>query len=158
MTQIRLFMTAAALTGMFLVAACSHFSSGEKSLPASHPEALEEGRVSCSECHEDQIRGILKPYAAFSHSTNFIANHQHYAAQNDQLCASCHKRAFCNDCHTAREVMTPAQKYGDRPDREMIHRGDYITRHKIDGKQDPASCYKCHGRGNNRLCMTCHRS
>ncbi len=51
MTQIRLFMTAAAMAGLFLVGACSHFSSGEKTLPATHPEALAEGRVSCSECH-----------------------------------------------------------------------------------------------------------
>ena len=157
MNQGRLFMIGAALVGCFLIAACSHFTSGEYGLPATHPEALEEGRVSCSECHEDQVKGILKPYATFNHTTEFIRSHKMYAYQNDYLCATCHKGSFCNDCHTSNEVMKPSTKYGDRPDREMPHRGDYITRHKIDGKIDPGSCYKCHGRANNEKCMACHR-
>jgi hypothetical protein len=27
----------------------------------------------------------------------------------------------------------------------------------IDGKIDPASCYRCHGRTNNEQCVQCHR-
>jgi hypothetical protein len=53
--------------------------------------------------------------------------------------------------------MKPATKFGDRPDRMVPHRGDYMTQHRIDGKLDPASCYKCHGRGNNKICLNCHR-
>jgi hypothetical protein len=40
----------------------------------------------------------------------------------------------------------------------MPHRGNYVTMHKIDGKVDPASCYRCHGRGNNERCMSCHHN
>lgn len=157
MNVMRLFTVGAIVVGMALIAACNHLAPTNGSLPASHPEGLEEGRVACSECHEDQVRGILKPYASFNHTTNFINGHKFYAAQNDGLCASCHKRSFCNDCHASRETMKPALKYGDRPDRELIHRGDYLTKHKIDGRMDPASCYTCHGRVNNKLCMNCHR-
>ena len=41
--------------------------------------------------------------------------------------------------------------------RTLPHRGDYLTRHKIDGKINPALCYKCHGRRNDRRCQQCHR-
>jgi hypothetical protein len=29
--------------------------------------------------------------------------------------------------------------------------------HRIDGKVDPASCYRCHGRTNNEKCIICHK-
>ena len=152
-----LFITVSALAGTLLIGAYGVVSAKESNLPASHPEALEEGRVSCSECHEDQVKGILKPYASFNHSTNFIINHRFYAAQESRLCATCHKGSFCNDCHASRDIMKPSTKFGDRPDRMAPHRGDYMTLHRIDGKLDPASCYKCHGRGNNKICLNCHK-
>lgn len=157
MKSTRLFTIVAALAGLLLAMACGVHAAAGGNLPASHPVALEEGRVSCSECHEDQVKGILKPYATFSHSTPFILNHKFYAGQDDRLCATCHKRSFCNDCHASKENMKPALKFGDRPDREIPHRGDYLTQHRIDGKIDPGRCYKCHGRANNQKCMGCHR-
>ena len=157
MKLTRLVAIVAALAGLLTATVYSVHAASDGNLPASHPEALEEGRVSCSECHEDQIKGILKPFTNFNHSTQFILNHKFYAGQNDQLCATCHKRSFCNDCHVSKESMKPALKYGDRPDRMIPHRGDYLTQHKIDGKMDRGSCYKCHGRANNEKCMACHR-
>jgi hypothetical protein len=29
--------------------------------------------------------------------------------------------------------------------------------HRIEGKLDPASCYRCHGRANNERCVACHK-
>lgn len=153
----RLVLVCAALIGTILAATTGRLCAKETSLPASHPEALGEGRVSCTECHEDQMKGVLKPFANFNHSTDFILNHKMYAVQNNQLCNSCHKMSFCNDCHASRDTMKPATKNGDRPDRMMPHRGDYMTQHKIDGKIDPMSCYKCHGRSNNKVCTECHK-
>jgi len=63
----------------------------------------------------------------------------------------------CNDCHTNKTEFKPSLKNGNRPDRMMPHRGDFLTLHKIEGKLDPASCYRCHGRANNELCVACHR-
>jgi hypothetical protein len=147
------FMLAVAALG---ITACSLFSN-ESSLPAWHAEELGEGRPICVECHEDQIRGTMKPYASFIHSQEFIKNHRLYAAREAYLCASCHKGSFCNDCHANETEIKPSIKLGNRPDRELIHRGDYLTLHKIDGKIDPGSCYKCHGRANNEKCVVCHR-
>src|SRR5690349_11503720 len=101
------------------LAACAKMKS-LPNLPATHPEELASGPVSCSECHEDQQKGTLKPYAAFNHTQVFIREHRFYAAaDNDTLCASCHKGSFCADCHTNKTVMKPSIKNGNRPDRMM---------------------------------------
>jgi len=115
------------------------------------------GRVDCNECHEDEIRGVLKPYASFKHTHDFVKHHRLYAAREERLCARCHAGSFCNDCHANELEIKPPIKLGDRPDRELIHRGDYLSLHKIDGKLDPASCYRCHGRTNNEKCIVCHK-
>ena len=147
-----------ALAGlMVILAACSQMKA-IPGLPTSHPEALVVGQqVSCAECHEDQQKGTLKVYNAFSHSNVFVKNHRFYASSDDRLCSTCHKSSFCNDCHTNQVEMKPSLKYGNRPDRQMPHRGNFFTLHKIEGKLDPASCYRCHGRANNERCNSCHR-
>src|ERR1039457_1693132 len=157
MRGAKLFVIFVLLTGIITITACSHILSSENSLPASHPEALGEGRVDCSECHEDQIKGILKPYETFKHSFEFIRQHRLFAGQNERLCAVCHHTSFCNDCHANEVEIKPSMKLGNRPDREIPHRGDYLTMHRIDGKVDPASCYRCHGRTNNEKCIICHK-
>ena len=139
------------------VCACAQLKA-LPSLPASHPEALAAGQqVDCSECHEDVSRGTMKPITSFSHTPAFVRNHRFYAGGDDKLCAVCHKASFCADCHTNQVEMKPSTKWGNRPDREMPHRGDYLTLHKIEGKLDPASCNRCHGRANNERCLACHR-
>ena len=157
MRGAKLFIPFMLAVGILAMTACSHVFSTEASLPAWHPEELGEGRVDCSECHEDQIRGVMKPYATFKHSTEFIRKHRLYAAREGRLCATCHRESFCNDCHANEAEMKPPVKLGNRPDRELIHRGDYLTLHKIDGKIDPASCYRCHGRANYEKCVACHK-
>ncbi|BDV42060.1 cytochrome c [Geotalea uraniireducens] len=157
MRRVKLFFFLVAVLGLATVTACTKVISSESSLPSWHPEALPEGRADCTECHEDTVKGVLKPYASFSHSTVFIKNHRYYAGQDNRLCAVCHKPSFCNDCHANELEVKPSVMHGDRPDREMIHRGDYLSRHQIDGKIDPTSCFRCHGRTNNEQCVACHR-
>ncbi len=152
-----LFVTAALFGALLTVPACSLFST-ESSIASRHPEALPAGRPNCSECHEDQLlNGSLKPYAAFNHSALFVKDHRFAAGRDERVCAVCHAASFCNDCHANRIEIKPATLHGDRPDRELIHRGDFLTRHRIEGKIDPASCYKCHGRANNEKCLACHK-
>ena len=146
------------LVGLFIfLVACA----GMKGTPngySSHADYISAGQqISCSECHEDQQKGTMKSFASFNHSAVFVKNHGHYAATDDRLCASCHKSSFCTDCHTNKTEIKPSLLYGNRPDRELPHRGNYMTLHKIEGKLDPSSCYRCHGRSNNERCMACHR-
>jgi hypothetical protein len=158
MKLLQLTLPTLVLAGLLLAfSGCSRMQT-LPSLPASHPEALSAGQqVSCAECHEDQQKGTMKPYDSFSHTRTFVKNHRFYAASDDRLCATCHKVSFCSDCHTNKVEMKPSLRYGNRPDREMQHRGNFLTLHKIEGKLDPASCYRCHGRGNDERCVACHR-
>lgn len=157
MRFVHLIATTALLTGLIMVlVSCS----GVKSTPdsySSHAEYLSAGQqVNCRECHENEQKGTLKEMAAFSHTPAFVKNHGHYAATEERLCTSCHKSSFCNDCHASRSEIKPPTLYGYRPDRDMPHRGNFMTLHKIEGKLDPASCFTCHGRSNNERCNSCH--
>ena len=139
-----------------LLVGCSAVSQ-TPSVPPKHPEDLPQGRVDCLECHEKVSSGALKPYATFRHSRIFIDSHGTYARQGQNLCASCHKPAFCQTCHAGKEEMKPNTKLGDRPDRRAPHRGDYLIAHRIDGRLDPGSCIRCHGNKNDSRCRQCHK-
>ncbi len=113
-----------------------------------HPEELDKKPL-CSECHEDDK-------TALDHTADYIERHKFYSSQQQETCAVCHKQSFCADCHANYEEIKPSDKYKDSPERALPHRGDYISQHQIDGKINPASCFKCHGRQNNRGCKRCH--
>lgn len=157
MTGGKLWTVFSMLACVLMITACSAFVSKQESLPSWHPEALGEGRPDCTECHEEQIKGVSKPTATFKHTTEFIRQHRLYASQDEKLCALCHRTSFCTTCHANEQEIKPSVLLGNRPDRELPHRGDYLTLHMIDGKADPTSCYRCHGRMNNEKCVTCHR-
>jgi hypothetical protein len=118
------------------------------SLPDRHPVAVEHGR--CSECHTGEHYSI-------EHTSIWYDDHRFRAAQNESLCSLCHVQAFCADCHAGKEELKPSEKFTEEPLRHSPHRGDYITRHKIDARIDPAPCFRCHGRANNGKCKICHR-
>jgi hypothetical protein len=139
-----------------LLFGCSSVSQ-TPSVPPKHPEDLPTGRVDCLECHKDVSSGALKPYANFRHSGVFINSHGTYARQGQNLCSSCHKPEFCQTCHAGKEELKPNTKMGDRPDRKAPHRGDYTVTHRIDGRLDPGSCYRCHGNKSDSRCKQCHK-
>ncbi len=123
--------------------------STENTVAKWHPVEVQAPAI-CSNCHQD-FR------TAMDHTPGFGTSHRYLAAQRQQVCNLCHVESFCADCHTHKEEIKPSDKYADSPERELPHRGDYLSQHMIDGKINPASCFKCHGRNNNRRCLTCHR-
>jgi hypothetical protein len=131
-------------------------SAAEKKIPETHPVELQEKPL-CTECHTDDASVASKPIAAFNHGNDWVSTHRFYAAQTQQLCNACHKSSFCIDCHAWKDELKPSDKYGESVDRWLPHRGDYLFQHRIDGKVDPTSCFRCHGRQNNRTCKRCHR-
>ena len=150
-------LSLAVALGLGLLSACSLLSP-EKSFAATHPQALGVGRPSCTECHgTETMKGGLKTYAVFDHSATFVKDHRFAAGQDSATCATCHAPSFCADCHGGKTPMKASTKLADRPDRLSPHKGNYLTMHRIEGKMDPTSCYKCHGRANNDKCMTCHK-
>ena len=157
MRRTTLMSTILALAGLFIILAACAQMKALPTMPDSHPEALASGQVSCAECHQDEQRGTMKAFSSFNHTPSFVKNHRFYASGDDRLCSTCHKGSFCADCHTNKVEMKPSVKYGYRPDRMMQQGGNFLTLHKIEGKLDPASCFRCHGRTNNERCVTCHR-
>jgi hypothetical protein len=119
------------------------------SVARKHPVEV-KGLANCTECHTDQW-GMLNHKA-----DDFYRKHKFYAGQT-HACYTCHQESFCTDCHASREEIKPSDKYKSSPERTLPHRGDYLSRHRIDGRVNPASCVKCHGRQNNERCKTCHR-
>ena len=120
------------------------------SLLRIHPESL-EGITDCSDCHS----GVI---AAVNHrAPDFFSKHRFYAGSTRQICTTCHQESFCTDCHSHKDEIKPSDKFADEPERNLPHRGDYLSQHQIDGRVNPISCAKCHGRQNNVRCQACHR-
>ncbi len=146
----------AAASVMIVLAGCK-ITSTRESIPPQHPEELEQQvRADCIECHEDVSTGALKPYETFRHSIVFVRQHGQYAPQKQNLCATCHTPSFCQTCHASKDELKPSVKLGDRPDRALYHRGDYIVQHRLEGRVDPGRCFRCHGRRNTGTCSACH--
>ncbi|MEW6087824.1 MAG: cytochrome C [bacterium] len=114
-----------------------------------HPEKV-TGLPVCGDCHDDERKTL-------NHTPIFSTRHKIYARRNVLVCGMCHKESFCSDCHAHKEEINAAYKHKDSPARFFPHRGDYLTQHKIEGRINPVSCVKCHGRQNNERCKLCHK-
>lgn len=133
-----------------LIVSVLYACANTTSIVKLHPEKV-TGMPDCSECHSDT-------WAAFNHkAAGFFDKHRFYAQEKGMACATCHEESFCSDCHAHKEEIKPSDKFTNSPERNLPHRGDYLSQHKIDGRVNPASCAKCHGRQNNERCITCHR-
>jgi len=133
-----------------LIAIAPYAYSGTASIVKKHPVEV-TGMPNCAECHTDK-------WQSFNHkAANFYDKHRFYAQDQRLACAACHKDSFCSDCHAHKEEIKPSDKFAGSPQRNLPHRGDFLSQHMIDGQVNPASCAKCHGRQNNEGCKTCHR-
>jgi hypothetical protein len=123
--------------------------------PALHIQEEGENLRFCLDCHEETEGDF--PYKRFVHTMLFSENHKHIANQHHQICAMCHQPSYCDECHGVRVELKPSLKNQIRTGRRMPHRGDYLSRHKIDGRVDPISCLRCHGNPKTtKTCKPCH--
>lgn len=144
-----------ALLLLLLSVSCSGTRPGYQ-LPESHPPIFEmaERRVYCVRCHGHEKEPL--DFARYNHTPTFTDSHRLVAYQDEKLCGICHAQSFCNDCHvTPSSELKPSIKYQTENYKRLQHRGDYIGRHRIDGRIDPSSCFRCHG--NPRSAATCRR-
>lgn len=125
-------------------------------MPLVHPpEALGAGNPRCTECHKEGEKDF--PYRRYDHTALFVTAHRMDAYQSEQVCDMCHSTSFCNDCHVTRSELKPPVKNPTAPARRLPHRGDFLARHRIDGRIDPTSCFRCHGSPkSSKLCVPCH--
>ena len=156
--MIKKVLLVASLTFSLLGFLACGLLSPEQSVASTHPQQLGAGRPMCIQCHEDTpMKGTFKLYSSFNHTPAFVKDHKFAANQDITTCSSCHSQASCSDCHAGKGVMSPALKLAERPDLLSPHRGGYLALHRVEGKVDPTSCFKCHGRANNQSCTTCHK-
>jgi hypothetical protein len=84
-------------------------------------------------------------------------NHRVPARQRPEICSMCHQQNFCNNCHGVTTELKPSERNQDKTFRRTPHRGDYLSRHRIDGRIDPTSCFRCHGNPKkSKTCVRCH--
>ena len=141
---------------LVVLAACATLQGGFI-LPAQHPADVGIGSTppNCVDCHEARSENFV--YEQFNHTTYFGENHRQQSYQNEQVCSLCHQTSFCNDCHATRVELKPSLKEQTDTSRRMPHRGDYLSRHRIDGRIDPTSCFRCHGNPKSaKTCVSCH--
>lgn len=123
--------------------------------PLVHPEEEGENLKYCTECHDDSDAYI--PYRRYVHTPVFMQTHRSVASQKVEVCNMCHKPSFCSDCHGVWTELKPSIKNQTDTHRQMPHRGDYISRHRIDARIDPISCRNCHGNPKtSQTCRPCH--
>jgi hypothetical protein len=107
----------------------------------------------CMGCHRD-LKRYPKPVESFKHAGEFLKLHGMLAKGGAESCAACHEQTFCADCHSPTTVAgKPTLIFPENVNRDLIHRGDFISRHMIEVQANPASCRKCHG---SSYCVSCH--
>lgn len=129
----------------------------ELSLPQVHPRNTERKIQPCTTCHADDTIG-QKPIRVFNHTSDWKTKHAFRGYIDRDVCQSCHQDSFCAECHMAGSSLKPSRKYADKPFLHFPHQGNYLQKHKIEGRLEPSSCYPCHGRRNNSLCRRCHKN
>lgn len=101
---------------------------------AGHMEAPESP---CTQCH---VQAPTPP----SHQGDWGEKHGTVASSNPDVCASCHVRSDCLDCHRP-GAASPAPGF---------HTADYLTAHPAQAYAREARCTSCHNVG--QFCQDCH--
>jgi Cytochrome c7 and related cytochrome c len=128
-------------------------SDGHKACLQCHEHADQYAGAACNTCHLDLSRYPLRPLTQVSHDGDFLKRHAAAAKSAGQSCNACHEQNFCLDCHAKTNAVPTNIRFIDRPDRRFIHTGDFLGRHAVEAKGDPASCQKCHAPSS---CEQCH--
>ena len=125
------------------------------SLPTRHNALFKNRPPLCTDCHKPRTAKVQ--FERFNHTGYFLKNHRQEAYQGANICALCHQQNFCSDCHGVGNEIKPSLKKQAETYRRLHHRGDYLGRHRIDGRIDPSSCIRCHGNPKTaKTCAKCH--
>jgi hypothetical protein len=148
------FRVAGLAVGLAFLVACSALKGGY-TLPDLHPEEIPRAtNPVCGECHDDD--DTLR-YTDFDHGPTWYDRHRFNTYQNEKVCSMCHADRFCGECHAGRVELKPSTFRQADTYRKMPHRGDYLSRHRIDARIDPSSCFRCHGNpATSKSCAPCH--
>ena len=154
MSRKNIFLVFVLIMAIGVLLACATVRSGYVP-PLQHPDAEGEDLRYCTDCHDAEDEQF--PYRRFMHTDIFSSDHRQAVNQSREVCNMCHGQSFCNDCHGVWVELKPSIKNQTSNTRMMPHRGDYLTRHRIDGRINPTSCFRCHGNpATAQKCKPCH--
>ena len=107
----------------------------------------------CTRCHRAEDLPHLRPVTDIPHGVDYVPRHMTDAARSPRLCSTCHQTSWCTSCHdTSTGLRADIQRLDD-VNRDYSHRGDFITRHPIEARQNPTRCMRCHQPSS---CDSCH--
>ncbi len=128
-----------------------------KKIPPGHPAYVDLGnrKPVCSDCHGDESDPIV--FSRYNHTSFFLEEHKTLARSRPEVCELCHRQDSCQDCHAGKTELKPSTRRPLATYKRTPHRGDYISRHRLEARIDPASCFRCHGNPRRSLsCKRCH--
>ena len=152
----KIYMVFPLLLAVLALAACVSHQNGWAP-PLSHPADAGLGKRPpiCTDCHKAKDENFN--WQRFNHDPYFGDNHRQQAYQNSRVCNMCHQQSYCNDCHATRVELKPSEKNQTATYRRSPHRGDWLARHRIEGRLDPTSCIRCHRNPKSAAtCAPCH--
>ncbi len=107
----------------------------------------------CVPCHESRDLKSILPQTFLRHDAAFAQRHGQLAVQESAMCASCHSREQCDDCHDIAQNLTAVRRMPEKIERQFVHRGDFMVRHAIEAQSQAARCMTCH---TTQSCDSCH--
>ena len=118
-----------------------------------HEHQAQWDRGVCSPCHEESDLRETLPVTFLQHSPTFLRQHRTQAMAQEQLCQSCHSQSDCQSCHDLTQALTAEQRMPEKTQTQQVHRGDFMVRHAIEARSQPAQCMSCHQPAS---CDSCH--
>jgi hypothetical protein len=141
---------------------------GNLAKPTAESCAACHDQTYCADCHSGattaQRQSILFPEAVqrdFIHRGDYQSRHMIDAGADPASCRKCHGSAFCDSCHTQRNLtqtfggLTPPKNPHPDPAVWLSKgSGDF---HGAAARKNIVACAACHDNGADSLCVACHR-
>lgn len=116
-----------------------------------HQEQWDRG--TCTPCHQTKDLRSTLPVTFLQHDAAFLRHHGSQAMAREQLCQSCHTQSDCQSCHDLTQALTVERRMPEKFEQKQVHRGDFMVRHAIEARSQPAQCMSCHEPAS---CDSCH--
>lgn len=113
-------------------------------------------REGCQRCHTNLVDNNREPLSMFAHTGDWLERHGAAAHGSVTVCAHCHTESTCAGCHARTNPMIARVSLLNPTEvgRRTHHRGDWLARHSIEARLDPARCLSCH---QESRCLDCHQ-
>ena len=122
-----------------------------KACLSCHDDGLQAD--ACKSCHQRTELRQLVPETFLRHDGPFLRHHGVAATRHEGVCEQCHTQNECLRCHEQSQPLGLAAQFANEPQRPLIHRADFVTRHAIEARQRGATCLRCHTVSS---CDACH--